>query len=162
MGNRQREAGASAEAEFEMLAGLNLPGIVLHRLPVMKAGGGEGKRAYFKRPAPFDFFAVYRGRGIAIEVKNSSSHANAMTVSLKAGGGLAMHQADALIEWENAGGLALLVWRNAGVWYRVRMAAVRGYMEFFAATGKPRRGGLRLDQFDQCPDDGQFVLWGLI
>lgn len=90
--------------------------------PKMRPAGRLGKMVAYVpvAKAPYDVAGYFHktGRHIALEIKeNSDQHTSVAIIGPgKKGTGLQYHQLEALVEVHEQGGLALLLWDNAGDW----------------------------------------------
>lgn len=88
--------------------------------PRMKVGGMRGNTPMFvqvaKAPYDLDGYFLKGARYIACEVKENGKHKTSLPIiaPLKKGTGLHYHQLEALVQVHESGGLACVVWDNAG------------------------------------------------
>ena len=140
-----------------------------YHLPVQQVM--RGGHARYTRASPFDFLGLLdlaaarrlnlvgsllnddqRAVPLAIEVKRTGKKAASLALQGKttgSGSGVARHQMEALVAWWRRGGLAMLMWDNGGIWYRLVGWEIACWYEIYVAacSGRKGRKSIPLDEW---------------
>jgi len=148
------------EASFDDYSSAGIASLFI-LFPKMRAAGFLGKSPAWVQvaKAPFDVAGYYHGTGrfIACEIKESAEPKVSLPIigPGKKGTGLQYHQLEALVNVHKNGGLACVVWDNAGGWGYLDGARLKQAKSMYDYSLRAAEKG-----YPRAPRGSRSILWG--